>query len=239
MQEEKLTKKQRRILRQKGIVVDSGLNSIKTIIPLTANQKKAFDSFKAGKNVVLHGTAGTGKTYSAIYLGLQSVYQKNHLKLVIVRSVVPSREMGFLPGSQKEKTKVYEAPYYSICNELFGRDDAYEILKQRNQIDFISTSFIRGTTFRDCVIVVDEIQNMNWMELYTVLTRIGENCTVILCGDTKQSDLTGKTGKDDLIKLLTVCRNMQTFQFIQMTRKDIVRSDFVKQFIIECENLGY
>lgn len=240
LQKQKISKKERRLLRQKGVIVENALNSMPTITPLTLNQKKAFDAYHKNKNIVLHGTAGTGKTFVAFYLALSDVLESQYYhKMVIIRSVVPSREMGFLPGNQKEKIKVYESPYYGICTELFDRGDAYDILKQKNQIEFISTSFIRGTTLKDCVVVVDEIQNMTWAELSTVLTRIGDNCRIILCGDTKQSDLTEKTGKSDILKLLEVCKNMKSFEFIQMTRNDIVRSGFVKEFIINCEDLGY
>jgi phosphate starvation-inducible protein PhoH len=239
MQDKKLTKKERRLLRTQGITVNNVMD-LKHVNPMTMNQKKAFESFKKNKNLMLHGTAGTGKTFVGLYLALKEVLQNEQQdKVIIVRSVVPSRDIGFLPGNHKEKIKVYESPYYLICTELFNRGDAYDILKQKNQIEFISTSFIRGITIKNCIVVLDEIQNMNWGEISTVLTRIGENCRVVICGDTKQSDLSEKDGKRDLLKLLNICRNMNTFEFIQMTKNDIVRSGFVKEFIIECENLGY
>lgn len=189
---------------------------------------------------MLHGTAGTGKTFVAIYLALQDIIERKiYDKLVIVRSVVPSRDIGFLPGSHKDKIKVFEAPYQIICGELFDRADAYDMLKNKQQIEFISTSFIRGTTLSNCVVIVDECQNLIWSEILTILTRIGDNCKVILCGDTKQSDLTERTGKNDLLKLIAVCRTMDNFAFIQMTVDDIVRSGFVKEFVVACDQLGY
>lgn len=239
MQDKKLTKKERRLLRAQGITINNVMD-LQNINPMTLNQKKAFESFKKNKNLMLHGTAGTGKTFVGLYLALKEVLQNEQQdKVIIVRSVVPSRDIGFLPGNHKEKIKVYESPYYLICTELFNRGDAYDILKQKNQIEFISTSFIRGITIKNSIVVLDEIQNMNWGEISTVLTRVGENCRVVICGDTKQSDLSEKDGKKDLLKLLNICRNMNTFEFIQMTKNDIVRSGFVKEFIIECENLGY
>jgi phosphate starvation-inducible protein PhoH len=239
MQDKKLTKKERRILRAQGITVNNVMN-LSDISPKTMNQKKAFDSFRKNKNVMFHGTAGTGKTFVGLYLALKEVlHHEEQDKVIIVRSVVPSRDIGFLPGSQKEKIKVYESPYQLICTELFNRGDAYDILKQKNQIEFISTSFIRGITIKNAVVIIDEVQNMNWAEISTVLTRIGENCRVIISGDTKQSDLSERDGKRDLLKLINVCRNMNSFEFIQMTRNDICRSGFVKDFIIECETLGY
>lgn len=239
MQEKKLSKKERRILRTQGINTNPAI-SLREISPKTMNQRKAFESFKKNKNIMFHGTAGTGKTFVGLYLALKEVIQhEEHNKVIIVRSVVPSRDIGFLPGNQKEKIKVYEYPYQLICTELFNRGDAYDILKQKNQIEFISTSFIRGITIRNAIVLIDEIQNMNWGEISTVLTRIGENCRVIISGDTKQSDLSEKDGKRDLLKLINVCRNMNTFEFIQMTKNDICRSGFVKEFLIECETLGY
>jgi len=236
--QKRLTKRQRRVLRQQSDTVENKFQ-LKRIVPLTKNQQLAFDAYADDKNLMLYGSAGTGKTFSAIYLGLKQVFADQYQKVVLVRSIVPSRDIGFLPGSEEEKIKVYELPYQQICSELFGRGDAYDLLKFKQKIEFISTSFIRGVTIQNSVVVVDEIQNMAWGELSTIMTRIGDNCRVILCGDTKQTDLSERNGKGDLLKLIRVCQNMQTFEFIQMTRNDIVRSGFVKQFIIECENLGY
>lgn len=237
-QQKRLTKRQRRLLRQQSQTVENKFQ-LKRITPLTKNQQLAFDSYYDGKNLMLHGTAGTGKTFSAIYLGMKDVFADEYQKVVLVRSIVPSRDIGFLPGSQEEKIKVYELPYVQICSELFGRSDAYDLLKMKQKIEFISTSFIRGVTISDSIVIIDECQNMTWPELSTILTRIGENCKVIICGDTKQTDLNERNGKGDLLKLIRICQNLGTFEFIQMSHKDIVRSGFVRDFIIECENLGY
>lgn len=237
---EKLSRKERRLLKKRGMPVSTGIESLKTIAPLTQNQKIAFDSFRKNKNLMFHGTPGTGKTFVALYLGLNEVINlERHKKVVIVRSAVPSRQMGFLPGSAKDKTAVYENPYFDHCSELFGRSDAYEQLRQKKQLEFISTSFLRGITLRDAVVIIDECQNMIWSEIYTVLTRIGDNCRVILCGDTKQSDLTEREGKEDVKKLLKLCENIGSFEFIRMTPDDVVRSGFCRSIILECERLGY
>jgi phosphate starvation-inducible protein PhoH len=158
-------------------------------------------------------------------------------KVVILRSVVPTRDMGFLPGSAKDKAKVYEAPYYSICSELFGRGDAYEILKTKNIIEFQTTSFIRGTTFSDCIIVVDEMQNMTYQELDSVITRIGENCKVIFSGDFKQSDLLKDADRNGLMNFMKIIKRMNMFDCIEFTKEDIVRSKLVKSYIIAKEEL--
>ena len=159
-------------------------------------------------------------------------------KVIILRSVVPTRDMGFLPGSAKEKAKVYEAPYYSICNELFGRGDAYDILKTKNIVEFQTTSFVRGITFNDCIVVVDECQNMTYQELDSIITRVGENCRVIFSGDFKQSDLLRNNERTGLLTFMNVLKHMNMFDCIEFTKEDIVRSQLVKSYIIAKEDLG-
>ena len=235
MTQDKLTKKQRRLLRKQGKYEEPNIGlKIKHFSPITNNQQLTFNHYYNGKNLFLHGTAGTGKSFISLYLALQECLESDiYKKVYIVGSVVPSRDMGFLPGNQKEKIKVYEQPYYSICTELFGRGDSYDLLKQKNKIEFISTSFLRGTTFSDCIVVCDEIQNLNWQEIYTVLTRIGHNTKIVICGDTNQIDLIKEqSGIDKLKRILDKTKN---FELINFTINDIVRSRFVKDFIISCE----
>lgn len=236
--QKKLTKKQRRLLREQTNAIDNNLK-IKTLTPLTKNQQLAFQSYSRGKHLMLHGTAGSGKTLCAVYLGLKDVLDGVYEKVIIIRSVVPSRDIGFLPGDHDAKLKVYEMPYVQLCKELFNRSDAYRLLQHNKNLDFISTSFIRGLTINNAVVIVEECQNMNWGELSTVLTRVGTNCRVIVCGDTKQSDLSERDGKRDILKLITVLKRLKTFEFIQMTSDDILRGDFCKDFIVECERLNY
>ena len=189
---------------------------------------------------MLHGIAGTGKSFISLYLALNQVLGDNsqYRKIVIVRSVVPTRDMGFLPGNNKEKTKVYEAPYYAICSELFGRSDAYEYLKNRNIIDFISTSFIRGITLNDSIVIVDEIANLTGHELDSVITRIGKNCKVIFCGDFRQSDFTKDQEKNGLMDFMKIIKRMRSFEFVDFQKEDIVRSSMVKNYIIEKDKLN-
>jgi len=236
--QKKLTKKQRRLLREQTNASDNNLK-IKTLTPLTRNQQLAFQSYSKGKHLMLHGTAGSGKTLCAVYLALKDVLDGVYDKAIIIRSVVPSRDIGFLPGDQEAKIKVYETPYVQLCKELFNRSDAYKLLQHRQSLEFISTSFIRGLTISNSVVIVDECQNMNWGELSTVMTRIGTNCKVLICGDTKQSDLSERDGKQDLLKLINVLKRLKTFEFVQMTSEDIVRGEFCKNFIVECEKLDY
>jgi len=240
--EEKITRKQRRLLRQNKMgELDSQKIpfKIKKIEPLTENQKISFEQYHNGKNLMLHGIAGTGKSFISVYLALNEIMNenKNYNKIIIVRSVVPTRDMGFLPGNSKEKTKVYEAPYYAICSELFGRGDAYEILKQKGLVDFISTSFIRGITLNNCIIIVDEIANMTLHELDSVITRVGKNCKIIFSGDFRQSDFTKEHEKNGLVDFMKIINKMKSFSFIDFNENDIVRSSIVKDYIIQKDKL--
>ena len=241
----KLTKKERRIQRQlgkeggSGATVTEKLNfTLKRINPLTDNQRITFENYRREKHLLLVGTAGTGKSFLSVYLGMTDIMEhKTHEKLIIVRSVVPTRDMGFLPGSNKEKSKVYEAPYYSIFSELFGRGDAYDYLKTKGIVEFMTTSFVRGITINDAVIVVDEIQNMTPSELHSVFTRIGKNCRVVFAGDIKQTDLNPRKEESGFRDFFKVINRMKDFEVVEFTRDDIVRSDLVKQYIIAREDL--
>ena len=208
----------------------SGL-SLAEIEPLTKNQLIAFES---DKNLILHGIAGTGKTFISCYLAFDDMVKGVYNNLVIIRSAVPTRDIGFLPGSEKEKASVYEEPYKEIALELFQRGDAYEILKTKGLVHFMTTSFVRGITLKETVIIIDECQNMTFHELDSIITRVGTNCRVIFCGDFRQSDL--KT--NGLESFMEILKNMGSFDFIDFEIKDIVRSEFVKDYIIAKTELG-
>jgi phosphate starvation-inducible protein PhoH len=238
----RLTRKQKRVLRQNGARPSNQekINfTLKNFEPLTQNQRISFEAYQQGKNLMLHGIAGTGKSFISLYLGLKQILSENsqYKKVVVVRSVVPTRDMGFLPGNSKEKAKVYEAPYYAICTELFGRGDSYEYFKQKGLIDFISTSFIRGITLNDCIIIVDEIANMTLHELDSVITRVGKNCKIIFCGDFRQSDFTKEQDKNGLKDFMAIIQRMKSFTFIDFNENDIVRSSLVKDYIIQKDRL--
>jgi phosphate starvation-inducible PhoH-like protein len=236
----RLTRREKRLLRQQGKPQKENyqekLNfNLRHFDPLTENQRWAFKAFSEDMNLMLHGIAGTGKSFMAMYLSLKQILndpESVYKKIVIVRTVVPTRDMGFLPGNSKEKTKVYEAPYYAICNELFGRGDAYDYLKNKNIVEFMSTSFIRGITLNDCIVIVDEMQNATLHELDSVITRVGHNCKVIFCGDFRQSDFTREHEKNGLTDFMRVVKNMRSFSLIEFNAEDIVRSALVKEYII-------
>ena len=214
-------------------IAGAGLD-LREIEPLTKNQLEVFES---NKHLVLHGLAGTGKTFISCYLAFDDMAKHCYERLVIIRSAVPTRDIGFLPGTEKEKQSVYEEPYKDICNDLFGRGDAYQILKNKNIVDFMTTSFIRGITLRNAVIVIDECQNMSFHELDSIITRMGEDCRVMFCGDFRQADL--KSGQSGMIDFLNILKRMNDFDFIEFGVDDIVRSSFVKNYIIAKTELGF
>ena len=216
--------------RRKKTLARANLD-LQEIEPLTKNQVIAFESTK---NLMLHGVAGTGKTFISSYLAFDDMSKGEYEKLVIIRSAVPTRDIGFLPGNEKEKASVYEEPYKDICIELFQRGDAYEILKTKGLVHFMTTSFIRGVTLRNAVILIDECQNMSFHELDSIITRIGQGCRVIFCGDFRQADLQ-KNGLKDFVRVL---KAMNEFDFIDFEVRDIVRSEFVKQYITAKMDLG-
>lgn len=240
----KLTRKEKRLLKQdnKNNSNQEKLNfQLKRVEPLTKHQKESFEAYRLGKNLMLHGIAGTGKSFISMYLALDEVLSTvdgPYKKVIIVRSVVPTRDMGFLPGNSKEKAQVYEAPYFAICTELFGRGDSYSYLKQKNLVDFISTSFIRGITLNNCIIIVDEIANMTLHELDSVITRVGKNCKIIFSGDFRQSDFTKDHERNGLPQFMKIVERMKSFAFIDFDENDIVRSAMVKDYIIWKDKLG-
>lgn len=228
-------RKTKKKLRQHNGQIEQKTFALETIKPLTSNQQKAFNNFSKN-HLFLHGVPGTGKTLVAMYLGLRELEQNNSFKkLVIFRSIVSGRDIGHLPGNHKEKSKVYEDPYYIIAKKLYNRGDAYDILKSKYLLEFHTTSFARGITLDNCIVLVDECQNLGWQEIFTIITRIGENCKIIFCGDIRQTDLNKPNDKSGLKKFMSILKQMKSISCIEFGINDIVRSDFVKEFIIACE----
>lgn len=209
--------------------------TIKTIEPITDNQEVIFRDFYNGKNLLIHGLPGTGKSFISLYLALSEIENyKEYNNITIIRSVVPSRDMGFLPGNIKEKSKIYELPYQAICAELYGRGDAYDVLKNKGLIDFQTSSFLRGLTIDNSIIIVDECQNMTFQELSTIITRTGNNARIIFCGDYRQTDLKYDREKQGIIEFMEILGKMNKyFTCIEFDEEDIVRSGLVKDFIIK------
>jgi predicted ribonuclease YlaK len=212
------------------------LDDMKTFQPLTENQNKFFQAYKQGDYfIALHGVAGTGKTFSALYKAIEEVLDRSNTfeKIIVVRSAVQSREIGHLPGTIDEKMDIYQQPYRQICETLFGRKDAWDRLEEQGHIEFISTSFIRGMSFDNAIIIVDEMQNMTFEEIDTVMTRVGNQSKIIWCGDYRQTDLNKK--KNDvsgLLRFFDIAYHMGAFTRIEFTPDDIVRSSLVKDYIL-------
>ena len=210
--------------------------SLARIEPITEAQKDVVESFNEGFNLVLMGSAGTGKTFLSLFLALNDIIRgkgERPSKIVIIRSIVSTRDIGFLPGTLREKMAVYEEPYKGIFSELFKRGDAWEILKTKGIVEFCSTSYLRGTTLNNTYIVLDEFQNCNYEEIRTIITRVGKNSRLIFCGDTKQNDLyRNKYDVSGMQEIVNIIEKMKEFDIVDFEISDIVRSDLVKSFIV-------
>ena len=219
------------------------LEHLKTFSALTENQAKFFEMYKSGSYFMgLFGSAGVGKTFLALYKAIEEALDKSNSfkRVVIVRSCVPTRDVGFLPGSLEEKQEVYEMPYKEICTTLFDRPDAYDRLKEQGYIKFISTTAIRGISIDDSVILVDESQSCTYHELSTVISRTGHRSKIIFCGDMRQNDLIkSKNDVSGFLEFQKIARSMREFSEVNFTTDDIVRSSLVKNWIIAAESFGY
>ncbi len=215
---------------------------MRQIRPLTQTQSDLFDAYKQGYNLAAIGTAGTGKTMCAMYMALNDVMQKRgYEKIIVVRSAVQTREQGFMPGSKEQKEALYSVPYSDIVNDLFDRGDAYKILETKGMVQFMTSSFVRGLTFDNAIIIVDECQSMTYHELDTIITRVGESSKIIFCGDTKQDDLNISKNRADVSGLgdfLRVLNKVPSFKTIKFTAEDIVRSGLVKEYILAKETVA-
>lgn len=213
--------------------------NVKRVEPITESQREMFAAFMQGQNVVACGSAGTGKTYVATYLALQEVFAQRKNKVVFVRSAVPTRQIGHLPGDLNEKSLVYTTPFKQIVDDLCENGTAYNILTTKGIIEFMTTSFIRGITLDNCIIIFDEFQSASWHELASVVSRCGKNTQIVFCGDTKQNDLiTNKHDVSGLSNFMKVANDMEEFDIVKFYPQDIVRSGLVKSFILACERAG-
>ena len=217
------------------------------IDPLNDNQKRLFDSYKEGKHLVAYGCAGTGKTFITLFNALKDVLDENtpYERIYLVRSLVATREIGFLPGSHEDKADIYQIPYKNMVKYMFQMpSDAdfemlYGNLKSQETIKFWSTSFLRGTTLDNAIIIVDEYQNLNFHELDSIITRVGENSRICFCGDARQSDLTKTNEKNGILDFMKIIRSMPSFDVIEFGIEDIVRSGLVKEYIIAKMEVGF
>lgn len=210
------------------------IHDLKTTHPLTENQRLAMECWFSGSNIYQHGCAGTGKSYIAMYLALNEVLNKRADKIIIIRSVVPSRSIGFTPGTIEDKLLPYETPYINIASSLIGRKSTYKDMKKAGIVEFAATSFLRSITFDDCVIILDESQNLNQVEFDTVMTRVGNNTRLIICGDGKrQNDLSTQRGAGSTYfhESVRISEKMSSIDCIEYQPIDIVRSGFCREWI--------
>ena len=219
---------------------------MREIEPLTENQKRLYAAYEKGQNIVAYGCAGTGKTFITLYNALQDVLDERspYEKIYIVRSLVATREIGFLPGDHEDKSSLYQIPYKNMVKYMFQlpTDADFEMLygnlKTQGTIGFWSTSFIRGTTLDKSIIIVDEFQNLNYHELDSIITRVGEDSKIMFCGDATQSDLVRTNEKNGIIDFMKVLRIMPSIDIIEFGVEDIVRSGLVKEYILAKMQIG-
>ena len=222
------------------------LNSMVTIKPITDTQKLVFETWKKGQNQFLFGAAGTGKTFISLYLALKDIFdlKTKFEKVVLVRSLIPTRDIGFLPGDEEDKSALYQVPYQNIVQFMFEMpneqafNSLYDKLKGQGSLYFLSTSFLRGLTFDNSIIIVDECQNLNFHELDTIITRVGQDSKIVFCGDFDQSDLLKHNEKNGLHDFLRILEEMEEFNCSEFTIGDIVRSGFVRSYLINKTKLG-
>tara|TARA_R110002167_G_scaffold119833_1_gene297407 strand:+ start:92 stop:796 length:705 start_codon:yes stop_codon:yes gene_type:complete len=225
---------------------DITFNQLTNIKPVTDSQKEVFKTWKEGKNQFLFGCAGTGKTFISVYLALQDVLKNDTPfdKVVVVRSLIPTREIGFLPGDEEDKAALYQVPYSNMMQFMFEQPNEqafsmlYDRLKAQGSFYFLSTSFLRGLTFDNSIIIVDECQNLNFHELDTIITRVGQDSKIVFCGDFGQSDLTRTNERNGLMNFLQILQEMKEFNCVEFDIGDIVRSGFVRNYLIQKTKLG-
>ena len=214
--------------------------------PITDNQKLVFESYKKGLNQFLFGCAGTGKTFVSLYLAFQEVLKNEtpYERVGMVRSLIPTREIGFLPGDEEDKAALYQVPYSNMVQFMFKQPNEqafsmlYDRLKAQGSFYFLSTSFLRGLTFDNSIIIVDECQNLNFHELDTIITRVGQDSKIIFCGDFMQTDLTKMGERNGLHDFLRILEEMKQFNCVEFDIGDIVRSGFVRDYLIQKTKLG-
>ena len=217
-----------------------------TIKPIGDNQKVVFDTWKKGKCQFLFGSAGTGKTFVSLYLALKDVMdlKSKFDRVVLVRSLIPTREIGFLPGDEEDKAALYQVPYQNMVQFMFEQPNEqqfntlYDRLKGQGSLFFLSTSFLRGLTFDNSIIIVDECQNLNFHELDTIITRVGQDAKIVFCGDFDQTDLMNHNERNGLHDCLRILEEMEEFNCVEFTLGDIVRSGFVRSYLINKIKLG-
>src|SRR6056300_1843371 len=225
---------------------DIRFHNLISIKPVTDNQKVAFNAYKDKKNLFLYGAAGTGKTFVSLYLAFKDVLNPEtpYECVYLVRSAVPTREIGFLPGDEEDKTALFQVPYQNMVQFMFEQPNEqafsmlYDRLKSQGSLMFLTTSFLRGITLDNAIIIVDECQNLNFHELDSITTRVGQDSKIIFCGDFMQTDLQKQYEKEGMMKFMQILEQMNAFENIEFNIGDIVRSGFVKNYLINKIKMG-
>lgn len=234
----KSTKKNDNIIVPQVDMLSEYSNNMRDIRPITDSQIEAYEQWDRGRNLILSGAAGSGKTFIALYLALQELIKNRKKRLVILRSVVPTRDIGFLPGTQEEKEAAYLTPYIGVISEIFKNNPTlFTSFLKSGTVEFLTTSYIRGITLKDAIVVVDEFQNCNFHELDSIITRIGKGSRVIFSGDYYQSDFTNRKEKEGIGEFLKIIESLKHFKKIEFTWKDCVRSGMVRDYLMTKEKM--
>lgn len=232
-------------MASKKKTLEISLKDMTEIKPITDNQKEVFNHFK-DKNLFLYGVAGTGKTFVALYNALKDVLDPKspRERVYIVRSIIPTRDIGFLPGDEEDKSYLYQTPYQNMVRFMFKRssdaefDRLYNDLRNQGTIDFLTTSFLRGVTIDNGVVIVDECQNLNFHELDTIMTRVGQDTKIIFAGDMQQTDLTKTQDRNGILDFVNILQAMPEVETIEFNLNDIVRSGLIKSYLLNKIKLG-
>ena len=213
---------------------------------VTKNQLEVFKQYAEGKNLFLYGPAGTGKTFVVLYNAIKEVLdpKTNYNCIYIVRSLMPTRSLAFMPGDEQDKSSLYQVPYDNMLRLMFKLaaeeqfDIMYKELKKQGNVAFLSTSFLRGITLDNAIVLVDECQNLNFHELDTIMTRVGQESKIMFSGDFDQTDLREDDEKAGLGQFIKIINEMKEFYSCEFDIGDIVRSGLVRSYIIQKYNTG-
>jgi phosphate starvation-inducible PhoH-like protein len=200
----------------------------KDVKPLNYIQEQYLDAIKQNDVVFGVGSAGTGKTYIAASYAAGELFHRRVNKIILTRpNIETGRGLGFLPGELDEKYAPYLEPFDNVFQRSLGKG-FYEYALKNKDIEPRPIGFMRGATFDNAIVLVDEAQNLTKTELKMLLSRVGKNCKVILSGDPDQRDISN-SGLEDAIKRLEQIEGVEVVRFLE---QDIVRSRMCKQIII-------
>jgi phosphate starvation-inducible PhoH-like protein len=218
----------KRNVQESNVEPIRGFDSIQ---PKNMAQQIYLEAIERSDVVFGIGSAGTGKTYVAASYAAEKLYYRETSKIIVTRpNVEASRSLGFLPGELEEKYAPYLEPFEGVFIRAFGKS-LYELFKKRGQIDPRPLGFMRGATFDDAIVLVDECQNMTEKEFKLLLTRIGHNSKVIFSGDSRQVDIPDS----GLMSTIQRLQYIPSIEVVEFYPSDIVRSDLCKQIILEYE----